>query len=201
MFKIAIDLDDTLCFTANKIRRKAREFHVEILKRKLKYRKLDNCINYYYFADELGWDKNDTTKFFEWAYPYYLQNVKPKKNMIEAIKKLYLMGCEVYIVTARRISQKIDVKELTTSWANKYGLIYKEIIIGTKNKAEILAKLKCDMFIDDSIENCLDVKKELKNVKVCLFSTKYNAKCTNENVIRVHNGTDVIRIVKEFLRS
>ena len=35
MFKIAIDLDDTLCFTANKIRRKAREFHVEILKRKL----------------------------------------------------------------------------------------------------------------------------------------------------------------------
>ena len=171
--KIAIDLDDTICNTSKVIKKFAKNFHLKVLKRKYKKNKLSNVDDYFYFALELGWNNDDVTKFFQTCYPYYLDKVKPLKNVKKILLKLHNMNNEIHIISARHYSDKQDVYAITKNWLIKNKITFDTLDIGNKEKRDMVDRYKCDLFIDDSYKNCIEIKQYL-GIDVILFCTKYN---------------------------
>ena len=73
---LCVDLDDTLASSGKTINEHAIKFDKDILKRTTKIKKIDHCVDYYYFAKMLNWDRNDLINFFEQCYPKYLNDIK-----------------------------------------------------------------------------------------------------------------------------
>ena len=75
--------------------------------------------------------------------------------------------------------------------ANKY--FNKNITIDKVNTAK---ELKCDIFIEDSYANAMQLSEN--GFKVLLIDTNYNRKPLNKNIIRVFNWKEIYEIVKEI---
>ena len=90
---LCVDLDDTLASSGKTINEHAIKFDKDILKRTTKIKKIDNCVDYYYFAKMLNWDRNDLINFFEQCYPKYLNDINmykyELKDAINICKKAY----------------------------------------------------------------------------------------------------------------
>ena len=61
--KYAFDLDDTLSDTASVINEYAVKFDKEFLKGNGKMKKINNAVDYYYFAEALNWNKDNIRDF------------------------------------------------------------------------------------------------------------------------------------------
>ena len=59
---------------------------------------------------------------------------------------------------------------------DKHKIPYDKLIVNAKEKAPICLEEKIDLFIDDSIHNCIEVAN--KNIPVLLFDASFNKKCT-----------------------
>lgn len=189
---VAVDLDDTICDTARIIVKYAKVFHKKVLRRKYKKIKLNNVDDYFYFALELGWDKDDVTRFFDYYYPEYLKFVKPVKHAKKAINYLKKIGFDVHIISARHLSSKEDVYNLTVMWLRKYGIPFDSLNIGEKDKTNFVKKYQCGLFIDDSYKNCTEIQNRLQITSV-LFLTKYNKKFINLDVKSILSWKDLLK--------
>lgn len=189
--KYGLDLDDTLADTASVINKYAIKFDKEYLNGNGDLQDINNSKSYYYFAEGLNWNKENIAKFFEIYYLDILKEVKIKPFVKETINKLKKEKNEVYIITARRKREGEIVEKITNEWLNNNGILYDELFINIKEKSKIVNQLKIDIFIDDSYENCIDVKTNT-DAKVYMLSTKYNTGILDKQLERINNIDELI---------
>lgn len=193
---LCVDLDDTLASSGKTINEYAIKFDKDILKRATKIKKIDNCVDYYYFVRMLNWDRNDLISFFEQCYPEYLNDIKIKYGTRHYLQLIKELNIKIYIVTARRETNNDQVKKITTNWLSKNKIYYDKLFINIDDKAKFLQKIKPDFYIDDSLKNCDSVEKMLPSTKIYLMNTKYN-KNIKANHIRINSIKDFYYLVKE----
>ena len=189
--KYGFDLDDTLADTASVINKYAIKFNKEYLNGNGDLQDINNSKSYYYFAEGLNWNKENIAKFFEIYYLDILKEVQIKPFVKETINKLKKEKNEVYIITARRKREGEIVEKITNEWLKDNGILYDELFINIKEKSKIVNQLKIDIFIDDSYENCIDVKTNT-DAKVYMLSTKYNTGILDKQLERINNIDEII---------
>lgn len=190
--KYGFDLDDTLADTASVINKYAIKFDKEYLNGNGDLQDINNSKSYYYFSEGLNWNKENIAKFFEIYYLEILKEVQIKPFVKEIINKLKEEKNEVYIITARRKREGEIVEKITNEWLKNNGILYDDLFINIKEKSKIVNQLKIDIFIDDSYENCIDVKTNT-NAKVYMLSTKYNTGILDKQLERINNIEELIR--------
>ena len=113
----------------------------------------------------------------------------------EAIKYIKLLNFKnnIYFVTAR----DKNLIMLTHSYLRKHSISYDGLfLLGSHHKVNKAKDLNCDIFIDDSYNNAI----ELSNAgfKVLLIDTNYNRKDLNENIIRVNNWREIYEEINKL---
>ena len=120
------------------------------------------------------------------------EEVRLRENVREAIGEL-IQTNNIYFVTAR----DKDLEILTYSYLNKNFIPYDDVFIqGTYYKVNTAKELKCDIFIEDSYSNALQLSES--GFKVLLIDTNYNRKPLNENITRVFNWNEIYQIIREI---
>ena len=191
--KYAFDLDDTLSDTASVINEYAVKFDKEFLKGNGKMKKINNAVDYYYFAEALNWNKDNIRDFFKQYYIEIIEKVKAKPFVSETINKLKIENNEIYIITARRKREENVIENITERWLNKNKIYYDGLYINAKEKFYIVNELNIDYFIDDSYKNCKEVMEKTK-AQVFMVETEFN-KQIKDNKIRIIKSIN--QILKE----
>lgn len=192
---LCVDLDDTISNTSRTILKYAFKYNSANYNSQNKMIKIENSGDHYYFARMFGWDRDQLISFFDNCYPQYLNEIKVIKNVSKILKKIKKLNVNIYIVTSRRYSSKADVTKITKDWLEKNDITYDKLFINIKNKGELLKKIQPDYFVDDSIENCMNVDESTKETKVIVMNTVYNRK-VNTNYKRISSMTELYKIIK-----
>lgn len=190
--KYGFDLDDTLTDTANVINDYAIRFDKEYLKRKGNFKTISNAKDYYYFADALDWNKENIKSFFEVYYLDILKAVKIKPFVKETLKTLKEKNNEIYIITSRRKRDDNIVETISKEWLANNEIQYDEIFINIKEKSKIINRLNIDIFIDDSYNNCVEVK-ENTDAKVYMIETTFNKSIHDKNISKIKNINELLK--------
>ncbi|MGK0464915.1 hypothetical protein [Clostridium sp.] len=110
-----------------------------------------------------------------------------------SLKKLSMLH-NVYFVTARDKSLTM----LTHSYLKKNDLYYDDLfVLGSHYKVEKAKELNCNIFIEDSYDNAMQLSKA--GFKVLLMDTNYNRGKLNENIIRVYNWKEIYEKINKLL--
>lgn len=165
--KIAIDFDDTLVCTKEKVREFLNRFHIDS------------------FQDII-----EKEKFYRCHIDEITKELKLKRNAKKVLQKLAKKH-ELYIVTARSDFYSINSKKLVEEYIKQERLPIKEIYFDCfeEGKAEKCVELGIDLFIDDHVNNCLAVQN--KGIDALLFENKH------DNLKSVSNWNQIKRYVKE----
>ncbi|MHC6178483.1 hypothetical protein ACYUJ6_01220 [Clostridium sp. JNZ X4-2] len=100
----------------------------------------------------------------------------------------------IYFVTAR----DKDLEILTHHYLKKNCIPYDNVfVLGTTYKVDMAKKLSCDIFIEDSYENSLQLSQS--GFKVLLMNTNYNQMELDENITRVFNWEQIHDIIDKML--
>lgn len=101
-------------------------------------------------------------------------NAIPRPGAVEAIKKLREEGHEIYIITARDNEFHEDPYMLSKNWLDNNSIEYDKLIVNVREKAPLCKNEKIDIFIDDQLNNCLEVSKEgIKTIRFTTDTTGY----------------------------
>lgn len=165
--KIGIDIDDTICDTW--------EFLIPYLSAyfKINIEELRNSSLPYYEACHCTFDE-----YCVFAKKYYLkisQQYKLKDYVVEILNRLKKEGHHIIFITARSSAGFDDPYKASIDYLKNNKIPFDKLIVNAKDKARICVEEKIDLFIDDSINNCIAVSS--KQIPVLLFNTSYNQNC------------------------
>ena len=165
--RIAIDFDDTIVDTTKKVREYLNRYNLEEFE-----------------------DIEEKTKFYIKHIDDITKDLELKPYAKEVLNELSKNN-ELYIITARSDYYSKNVKLLTKEFIKNNNLPIKDIYFDCfeEGKAIMCDKLNIDLFIDDYINNCLEVKN--RGIKVLLFNNEY------EGLDNVNSWLDVLKYVKE----
>ena len=179
--RIGIDIDDTLTNTY--------EYTIRVISKiyNLDYKKLlRKKMNY----DEL---KINYPKVFEKeTYEKEIKNVKLKENAKKVINKLYKNN-EIIIITARNKNECKLPYNLCYNYLTKNKIKFNELIVEAMDKGRICYENKIDLFIDDSINNCLNVLEY--GIDTFIFDNIYNK---NTKIKRVKNWLEINKYIERI---
>ncbi|MEI8338157.1 MAG: hypothetical protein WCF92_03370 [bacterium] len=163
------------------------------------YNKIDGTA--YSVADSESFDlgnlwKIDTETANERCLNFLLHeeklNIAPVFGVVDALNKLKEKH-ELIIVTGRPEA----TKDFMVRWLNKHSInFFSEIIFSSqfngekRGKAEICIDEKVDIFIDDNLQNILDIAKE--KIKCFLMDTPWNQELVPEYAIRVKGWKEIM---------
>lgn len=185
--KYGFDLDDTLSETMELLNYYAKKFDKEELNGNGIFKiQPGECKDYYYFADALNWNRRNIVDFFEKYYIDIIKNVVVKSGVKDFLHDLKAKGNEIYIITARRKRDDNEIEKITKYWLSKNDLLYDDLFLDIKNKSEIVNKLKIDIFVDDSYNNCLEVYKNTES-QVYMIQNVYNEKIKSLEIKQIKN--------------
>lgn len=193
--KIGIDIDNTITEVQEELNNAAYEYAIKLGKN------IKNAENS--FEDI----KNnvDTYKMkFQFSYEelrYFLKNIQeeitnkaePRTNSVETINRLRKEGHKIIIITARDNEFHDDPYLLSKNWLDKNHIEYDKIIVNAREKRTVCKNENIDLFIDDQLNNCLDVLKE--GIKVIRIS---NEDCTNKDIVDLNNWTKIYKYIGEL---
>jgi len=168
--KIAIDIDDTITETSDKIEEVLKQYNPNYKEEIL---------------DDQFWKK-----FYDKHIDNIMKNVKLIENAKEVIDKLKLDGHEIYFLTARSNDISKNIPSITLDYFKKHGLdidnLYFHLYDRKGNKCR---KLSIDLLIDDNIDNCLSAIEN--EIKVILFRN------THDKLLNIDNWLDIYKYIKE----
>ena len=182
-----VDLDDTLCYTGQTIIEYAKHYDITNLNGSGKIDQNSSSTDHYYFARMLGWNRKQLIEFFDACYPMYLENIKVKDDAIKLLQRVKELDYIIHIVTARREKKIGIVYDITKKWLEENNLIYDDLIIDCINKGEYVKSVNAQLFLDDSLKNCLDVYTCSPETDNYLLTTNYNKEVSSDKIKRVND--------------
>lgn len=185
MARIGIDLDDTITDIKN-----------EMLKMAIIYDKtlrgtgiIDNSS--YLVGKKFDWTDEERDIFLKEYRLKIIENAMIREDAIETLKKLKEKSHEIIIITARNNKYYHDPYKFTYDWLIKNNVPFDKLITNATNKGLICKEMGIDYFLDDSIENCLDVKSF--GIKSYLMYNGYDFK--NKEIEVIYSFSDLLNII------
>lgn len=133
----------------------------------------------------------------EYLYEYVTQEPS-RKFASEVIKKLKEEKNEIYIVTARYLTDKNtddgkQMREIVVNWLKEQNIYYDQIVFSPEDKLSTCIDHNIDIMIEDKVENINNLSKELP---VICFHAGYNKNCNGNNIYRVFSWYDIYNLIK-----
>lgn len=121
----------------------------------------------------------------------------------EVIKKFKEDGHEIYIITARWLTNREDdkgnkMREIVKSWLSKNEIIYDKLIFSKavrENKWQEMIENKIDLMIEDSPNNVNELS---KIIPVICYNAEYNKNCIGNKITRCYSWYDIYRKIKDL---
>lgn len=141
-------------------------------------------------------DELDSQFWNEYLYDYVTKEPS-RKYASEVIKKLKDDGNEIYIVTARYLTNRNTadgkkMREIVINWLEEQNIYYDEIIFSPEDKKENCKKYNIDIMIEDKVDN---INKISSIIPVICFHAGYNKECNGSNIYRVYNWYDIYNLI------
>lgn len=173
---ICIDIDGTITEPYYWLKRVNDYFHTNIQEEDVTVYEIDKIIEI------------EPTAF----YDFYLKNgellhkeaqIRPKaKEVINELNNRH----KIHFVTAR---DEI-MREVTFEWMKRYSISMDTIsFLGSHNKVGKAKELQCDVFIEDRLENALQLSEF--DFQVLLVDCNYNQGKLPNNIVRVKNWEEI----------
>lgn len=193
--RIGIDIDNTITEVQDELNNAAYEYAVKLGK---------NINDNKSYLEDINNNGNIYVKKFEFTYEelrYFLRDIqeeitnkaKPRDNAVEVIKKLRKLGHEVFIITARDSEFHDNPYLLSKNWLDKNNIEYDKLIVNAREKGMVCKREKIDIFIDDQLNNCIDVSKE--NIQTIRIS---NDDKVYKNVVSLTNWNEIYKFILEW---
>lgn len=184
-FNICIDIDGTITDPYFWLNSANRYFHKNVT---------INEITDYKIYKAMGVTAEQYIEFYDkFKFKIHNEEENIREDAREIIKEL-IKNNSIYFVTAR----EKDLEILTHSYLKKHDIPYDNVfVLGTTYKVDIAKELNCDIFIEDSYENALQLSEN--DFKVLLIDTNYNRMPLNKNITRVSNWNEIDDIIKELI--
>lgn len=173
---ICIDIDGTITDSYFWLDRAAEYFNIMIKHEDFKE---------YEFCKALGISEKDYNDFYEkYKFEYHMQDIL-RIGAKDVINDLY-MSDNVYFVTARDKS----LKDLTFLYLKDNEIHYNGLyLLGSHYKVAKAEELKCDIFIEDNMNNAMQLSKA--GFRVLLMDATYNRQISDPGITRVYSWIDV----------
>ena len=151
----------------------------------------------YEIATVFDVDEDLDNKFWnEYLYEYVTKEPS-RKFASEVIKKLKENGNEIYIITARYLTDRDteagkQMREIVIKWLEKQKIYYDKIIFSPEDKMEVCKKNNIDVMIEDKVENINNISNV---IPVICFHAGYNKECKGKNIYRAYNWYDIYNLI------
>lgn len=197
---IGIDIDDTLTNTSELLLAYAQKYDYEVLKRKysLDKNKVYSIINGGQLEYGMNWTTDEANDFKELFHSQVLENAPIKPFAKEIIDKLIEEGNQIIFVTARNNEgDRIrDSYQISKNLLDKNDIKYHKIITECSDKLFVCRENNIDLFIDDKIETCIELKDG--KINTLLMNTPFNNQLDEKNIVRVFSWIDLYYKVQEL---
>ena len=193
--RIGIDIDGVLT--------NIEQFGVDYLSKYCVENNIDfniTCSNYN-IAKAFSIDNKYNDIFWKEYLMYYAINEKARPFASEVIKKLKDEGHEIYIITARWMTNRDDaightMRETVKNWLSENNIVYDKLIFSKaekEHKTNEILEYKIDLMIEDNPNNINELS---KIVPVICYNTGYNANCSGDKITRCYSWYDIyIKII------
>ncbi len=195
---IGIDIDDTIANTYDVLFNYAQNYTINDMGKEIKDVNR-NSITHMYCKDFHDWNKKEETEFLDKYYERMVLKVQPKMYAVENIRKLKESGEQIYLITARFLSDKFDVEKLTKDWLEKYNIPYDKLILNSQNKVIVAKENDIDIFVDDSIKNCTEMANV--GIKTYMMDTIINKDFEGENIERVYSWPHLYQKIENYRKD
>lgn len=154
----------------------------------------------YYLHQAFNVDREEMSiRYLEFKSLHLLERLEPIKGAKKGIKRLFEMGFEPHLVTAR----PQIIEEETVRWLKIHFKEFELPIHFThpatgrvrhRKKSEICKEIGAEILIDDHIDNALDCAEN--GIKVFLMDAPWNqTEDLPENVVRVKSWKEIVELV------
>lgn len=157
----------------------------------------------YDYAKTFNITTEQEKKFWKEYLEKYAINEKARPFASEIIKKLKEDGHEIYIVTARWLTNRDDevgenMRRIVKNWLVENNIIYDKLVFSKaekERKSQEMLEHKIDLMIEDSPSNI----KELSNIiPVICYNTGYNRDCVGNQITRCYSWYDIYTKIKDM---
>lgn len=159
----------------------------------------------YSVTKTFGCKKQESDAFWDIYLDYYAKHEKPRKFAAEVIRKLKSEGHEIYIITARWLTNEdskrgMKMRKIVKKWLRKNKIVYDQLVFSkatNERKSQEIMDYKIDVMIEDNPNNISELA---KIVPVICYHTYYNMDCTMPNVTRCYSWYDILNTInnKQF---
>lgn len=156
--------------------------------------------NGYETAEIFDIDLNVDDSFWTEYLPLYATEESARKYSDEVTNKLHKEGYEIYIITARYLTDRADeqgrkMRETVKKWLKDNNIFYDKLIFSPEDKLNICKENNIDLMIEDKVDN---INKISKVIPVICFNAGYNQKCEGYNIIRCYSWYDIYAKIEEL---
>lgn len=183
--RIGIDIDDTITNTYKKIVRAVSDSY------NLDYNDLYNEHLDYYYMMEHDERFPDYAQKISVSLEHIVSTAPLKQNSCEIINKLSKEGNEIIFITARNHTEYSDPYNISKKYLDSHNIHNDKVIIESFDKGKTCIEEKIDLFIDDSVRNCLRVYE--CGIDTLLFDNVFNKQ--DKSLNRVYNWNEIYEIV------
>lgn len=187
---IGIDIDDTIANTFEVIEKFAKEYIECILKRKFEIKDVSN-IEHKWIRKLYGWNNEEDKNFWDMYYEKICKEAKPKKNVAKTIEKLSKDN-KIIIITSRTKDENII--HITKEWLQDNKIKYDKLIMGIWNKKNNVIQNNVDLYIDDSIANCLEVSSV--GIKTFMMDAYINRNFKGKYIEKVYSWDEILNKIE-----
>lgn len=133
----------------------------------------------------------------------YSTKEKARKFSNEITRKLHEDGNEIYIITARFLTDRNDelgnkMRKIVLEWLKENDIFYDNIIFSPEDKIKICIENNIDLMIEDKVENINTISQK---IPVICFDARYNQQCKGRNIIRCYSWYDIYSKIQEIIRG
>ena len=134
---------------------------------------------------------------------HYVTCEKARPFASEVIQKLKKEGHEIYIITARDLTNQNngigqEMRELVKNWLHDNQIFYDKLIFAKYSQERKVREIKehqIDLMIEDSPKNINELS---KIISVICYNTQYNQNCQGNNIIRCYSWYDIYQKIKDL---
>ncbi len=157
----------------------------------------------YDISETFGISSEKEDAFWNKYLEFYAINEKARPFASEVIKKLKKDGHEIYIITARWLTNRDDnigenMRKIVKKWLSENEIIYDKLIFSKSSKEkkghEIIEN-KINLMIEDNPNNINELS---SIVPVICYDTNYNRDCLNDNIFRCYSWYDIYKKITEI---
>ena len=180
---IGIDIDDTMTFIQDDLLKYACQYDKEL-------GNSGKPVNDNYFIGErFNWSREEYFYFMSTIREKVVMQAKIRDGLHEFLTKVHDDGNKIIIITARSNYYYKDPLLMSQKWLKDNNIIYDKLLVNCREKKDTCQKEKIDLFIDDSVRQCLEVSSI--GIKTLIMDNKTNL-LNDEKITRIYNFYDAI---------